>query len=136
MTGRSNSDMRSADHHVSHDKTGLHSEQRHPHRDNRGEMNEMATATCRSLHQWKRDTVAGETTETTELLWFLCFKLDGCTNNKETRLPRELSARHAPSSSQRQNPKVSPSPKHYPFQIRMLRAECCNGSLCYPHVKK
>lgn len=66
--GKSNGDRRSADDRASHDKTGLHPKQKHPHRQNGEEMNKMATAACRSVSQWKSDTVAGETRETTELL--------------------------------------------------------------------
>lgn len=67
--GKSNGDRRSADHHMSRDKTGLHSKQKRPHRENGEGVNKMATATCRCLYQRKSDTVAGETRETTELLW-------------------------------------------------------------------
>lgn len=53
MMSKSNGDRRSADHRVSRDKAGLHSEQKHPQRQNGEEMNKMATVTCRSPHQWK-----------------------------------------------------------------------------------
>lgn len=68
MMSKSNGDKRSVGHHVSHDKTSLHSKQKHPYRQNVEEINKMATATCRSLHQWKSDTIAGETRETTKIL--------------------------------------------------------------------
>lgn len=72
VMGKSNSDRRSADHHVSHDKIGLHSNQKHPHQQNEEDMNKMATATCESFHhQWKNDIVAGEIREARELLWVL-----------------------------------------------------------------
>lgn len=66
MMGKSNSDGRSADHHVSDDMTGLHSKNETSSQNGK-EMNKMATATCRSLHQWKSDTAAEVTRETTEL---------------------------------------------------------------------
>jgi len=42
MMGKSNGDRRSADHHVSYDMTGLHSKQKHPHKQNGEEINKRA----------------------------------------------------------------------------------------------
>lgn len=109
---------------VSH-KTGLHSKQKHPHRE---EMNKTATATCRSLHQFKSDTAARVTREIMELLWVPLICDAQTIRRQGSSGGWALDALLALHKS---------SPKTSSFQVGMHKAECFKGSLCYPksHIK-